>query len=141
MERIIHVGVAVKNLDEMIRFYGDVLGMKVSSRYITRGDYIETLTGTKGIVVDICKMTADSGDMIEFLQCNMPTSLDRIPSMTDTGITHIAIGIKDIDALYSKLKTQGIHFVSEPLMSPGGDMKVCWMRDPENNFLEVIQLL
>ena len=40
-----HIGFVVTNLDESLKFYSKILGLKIYRRYTENGDFIDSLTG------------------------------------------------------------------------------------------------
>ena len=48
-----HVGLTVSDLDASTAFYVDTVGMQVSSRSRTGGDWFDTLTSNEGAVIDV----------------------------------------------------------------------------------------
>ena len=58
-------------------------------------------------------------------------------TMKDPGIRHLAIAVSDFDVVYSRLKSQGVHFEGEPIDSKGN--KVVFFSDPDGNYLHLLQ--
>jgi glyoxylase I family protein len=58
-------------------------------------------------------------------------------TLKDPGIRHLAIAVSDFDAVYRRLKAQGVHFEGEPIDSKGN--KVVFFSDPDGNYLHLLQ--
>jgi catechol 2,3-dioxygenase-like lactoylglutathione lyase family enzyme len=55
----------------------------------------------------------------------------------DSGITHIAVEVKDIHSEYARMKAEGMQFHSEPMAQESGFM--VYGRDPDGNVVELIE--
>lgn len=141
MIKIRHTGIYVRDMDLQKAFYERTLGMKVKVHQIEEGSYINTILGTdKESEVETCKLSADDGSMIEL--CKIIPSLGKSNEescLFASGSMHIAITVKNIMTEYERLQTVGVAFISEPRVSPDGGAKVCFCRDPEGNFLELVE--
>lgn len=142
MLRIRHTGIYVNNMDLMKRFYCNVLGMNVVSEGDEGGFYIETLLGIPGLTVNVCKLSFPDGTMIELVKADRGSEpYMYADNVVQSGCIHIALTVEDVWSLYSKLIKKGIRFISDPLLSPDGKVNVCFCRDPEGNYLELVQEL
>jgi methylmalonyl-CoA/ethylmalonyl-CoA epimerase len=106
-----HVGVAVRNLDEAIKAYRDILGFELEG--------IHTLSERK---VRVAFLSSGGQTGVELLE-----PLDRdstIAKFLDTrgeGIHHFAIRVKNIEAALEDLKKKGVALIDEkPNMGVGG---------------------
>ena len=59
----------------------------------------------------------------------------------DKGFTHFAITVKNLETTYGKLSDAKIKFVNEPRVSDDGGAKVAFCLDPENNLIELVEVL
>lgn len=137
-----HSGVVVSDLEKSLWFYRDLLGFKVTIRADESGAFIEQILGLKNLTVTTVKMTPPDGlGLLELLYFHPPHTapVAAKKSVTANGWTHIALTIKNLDALHGALCKAGISFISPPALSPSGKAKVAFCRDPEGNFLELVQ--
>jgi len=59
-----------------------------------------------------------------------------------TGINHVAISTRDIDADVIRLQGLGMTFHAPPTPKGSvGSLRACYGRDPEGNIIELIQFL
>lgn len=132
-----HVGLVVRDMKKMVCFYEKTLGFRVAEDFIESGPYIEKLLGLPRAKVWMTKLIADEGGMIELLQF---TSLKRpLPrALNRPGWTHIALTVRDIRECLRK--GRGLKRVSKPILAPNGKAMVAFCRDPEGNFLELVEL-
>lgn len=142
MKTIRHTGIVVKDLDKMLHFYVDLLGLKVVKRNNESSSYIDAILGLKKAIVTTIKMAAEDGSLIELLyfQSHPGTiALDR--KLSGIGMSHIAFTVNDIDVVYFKLLKEGILFNSAPQKTIDGSAKVAFCKDFENNFIELVEEL
>jgi len=133
-----HVGIVPLDIEKSLLFYRD-LGFDIIKEQIEPQEYVNRLLGINAKMVRTIKMGIDNQIMIELLEYD----LDIVPrnnSVLSQGITHFALGVQDINDLYNKHKAS-VEFVSEPLLSPDGYAKVAYCKDPDGNFIELVQLL
>ena len=65
----------------------------------------------------------------------------KSPKLYEQGISHIAISVSDIEKVFEVLTLAGAKFLSQPLLSENKKVKVCFCKDVEDNFLEIIEEL
>jgi len=78
---------------------------------------------------------ASDGSMIEIIESNgaPPAALD----MKAAGLRHLAIAVADFDAVYERLKDQGVSFLTAP-EKKGGNALV-FFTDCDGNILHLLQ--
>ena len=137
-----HVGLVVEDLEAMLAFYRDALGLTISSRAEESGPFVETLLALPGTSLTTVKLKGDSGPtLVEFLHYRRPAGPERRPLAVNTpGPTHIAFTVERIDELYARLSSQGIRFNAPPLLSADGRAKAAYCRDPEGNYVELVEV-
>jgi lactoylglutathione lyase len=57
-----------------------------------------------------------------------------------TGYGHIAVGVDDLDATLARLKKQGIEPERPPYRVSEGGSRICFVRDPDDYRIELIEL-
>ncbi len=114
MRELDHIGIAVKNLDEAIKFYRDVLGLELVE--------VEEVPEEK---VKIAMFKAGSV-YIELLQgLSEDSAVSKFVAKRGEGIHHIAIRVEDVDALTKELKGRDVRVVyEEPRLVSGGKRKI-----------------
>jgi catechol 2,3-dioxygenase-like lactoylglutathione lyase family enzyme len=143
------VNIVVSDLDSMLMFYQDVLGMKVTKRATIEGDWIGTTVGLSSVNADVVYLDLESGPRIELIRYNRPRT--PRPAGVDLpnapGLRHMAFRIDDIDATVAKLRAAGVRFFSDVQRVPdsqvtyaGGIRKrLIYLQDPEGNLLELCE--
>jgi glyoxylase I family protein len=72
--------------------------------------------------------------ILEFVKADHSPSKPRI---RDAGLRHIAFAVDDLEAAHAQLKSAGVDFEPAPVLLPG--MRLLFFRDPEGNYLHLIQ--
>lgn len=114
--KVDHIGIAVKNLDEVIALYQDALGLHVHG--------IETVPEQKAKVAFVpCGETE-----LEFLE---PTDSDgpigKFLAKNGDGIHHIALGVDNIEAALEDLKAKGVRLIDEKPRTGAGGAKIAFL--------------
>ena len=111
--KIDHLGVAVRSLDEALRFYQDQLGLAVSLR--------ETVANEK---VNVAMLPA--GDSrIELLEATATDSvIGKFIAKHGQGLHHVALKVPDLPATVERLKAGGARLLNEPRPGAGGHLYV-----------------
>lgn len=137
-----HTGIYVENLELMKRFYCDNFQMEVASHQVETGNYIDTILNVQGMELDIYKLTANHGGMIELIKVRKGQQGKRHrTNIFSLGRMHIALTVDDVELIYKNFKEKGIVFLSNPCISPDNYAKVCFCEDPEGNYLELVEVM
>lgn len=140
--RIRHTGITVRHIPLALRFYRDLLGLKVVKDFVEEGTYIETISGFGNIKLRMVKLVSDNDEMIELLEYEYHQET-KVPIrfLHEIGIRHIAFEVDSIMNIYLDLNNAGIKFISEPIVSPDGYAKVAFCKDFDGNLIELVELL
>lgn len=112
-----HVGIVIRNLEECMKFYGEVLGLRSIPRpqFNFPGHWYQVGPSA---------------------QLHLMVLEESIP-MT---MRHIALEVEDFAETVEDLKSQGIKIVEGPAKRPdGSDYLFC--RDPDGNLVEITRHL
>ena len=133
-----HVAVVVRDMRRAIRFYRDILGLKVEKIITIKGKHLETIFNKKGVVLRYAKLYAPGQHKTDApifeLHCWKKPKI--IPKK---GYNHISFTVKNLDFEYKRLSKLGIKFISKPLNSPVTNTKLCFGYDPDGNLIEFIE--
>ena len=136
-----HTGIVVVDLEASIHFYRDLLGFQIAKQMEEAGDYIDNISSLRNVKVTTVKMTSPSGQMIELLKYHSHPVEQKTCEICESGISHIAFTVDDLDTEYERLKGKGIQFNSPPQLSPDGYAKVTFCRAPEGTLIELVEVL
>ena len=100
LQQIDHIGIAVKNLDETLAFYRQVMGLEVSSS--------EVFNGMKVAFLRI-------GDSeLELLEDTTPDgAIARHIAKRGEGMQHVAYRVADIEQALQEMRAKGVELIDE----------------------------
>ncbi len=110
IEKIDHIGIAVKNLDETLRFYEDVLGIKCTSQEVVEEQKVKVAFLPLGdSELELLESTTEDGPIAKFIE------------KKGEGIQHIAFKVDNIEEALEELKAKGVRLIDEkPRYGAGG---------------------
>jgi catechol 2,3-dioxygenase-like lactoylglutathione lyase family enzyme len=137
-----HVGVVVSDLDASLAFYRDLLGLEPLRELDESGPHLDAMLALEGVRVRTVKLRAPGGDtLVELLHFAAPPAEPRVPRLAETGPTHLAFTVDDLDTLHARLVAAGVRFNAPPQASPDGLAKVAFCLDPDGTPLELVEEL
>lgn len=121
--RIKHTCLNVMDLDRSIAFYRDHLELKLTQRVEIKENNAE-----------IAFMEDPSGNAIELTHWR-----DKKELTEGDNFDHIALGVKDLKATIERLRAQRVTIAMEPFKLKGGTHQIAFIKDPDGNWLELIE--
>jgi methylmalonyl-CoA epimerase len=102
LKKIDHIAVAVSSIDDALKVFGDVFGLKA--------EHIEEIPDQK-----VKAATVRIGDVnIEFIEPTDPESgVAKFVEKKGEGIHHIAVEVADIDAELKALENRGVALIDK----------------------------
>lgn len=125
--RILHTMIRVGNLEESLKFYCDVLGMKL----LRQKDY-----PTGEFTLAFVGYGDESEESVIELTYNWGTSSYDLGN----GYGHIAIGVEDIYATCDKIKERGGKVIREAGLMKHGSTVIAFIEDPNGYKIELIEI-
>ena len=105
-----HVAIAVRDLEESIKLYTDVLGFELKERRRTEGKH----TAMVSAVLKAGPVT------VVLLQGTSPDSqVSRFVENFGPGVQHVALGVQNLPEMAEELKAAGMEFDTTVIQSPG----------------------
>ncbi len=102
IEAVDHVGIAVKDLDEAIRVYRDVLGFKLEGVHTINERMLKIAFFSLG------------ESRVELLQPLSPDStVAKFLEMRGEGIQHLAVKVQNVEATLEEFKRKGVVLIDE----------------------------
>lgn len=142
MKEIRHTGIVVSNMEQSLKFYRDILCLKVVTDFTEEGEYIDSILGLSGVCLRMVKLTADDDSMVELLQyISHPNNPPIKTKIYDLGCSHVAFTVEDLDKEYERLLKNGVKFNYKPYVSPDGYAKVAFCHDPDGTSIELVEVL
>jgi catechol 2,3-dioxygenase-like lactoylglutathione lyase family enzyme len=141
-----HTAIVVKNTDASLRFYRDVLGLRVAGESENYGTEQEHLNNVFGARLRITGLRAPSGFGIEFLEYLAPR--DGRPRSTDWRANDLAhwqttLAVPSVEAVVQAVRQGSYDFVSPGAVTlPDrslGFKKGVLVRDPDGHAIQLIE--
>lgn len=119
---IIHVAIAVTDLDEMRSFYGDLLGLEETRSF--------TFEGVENVYF------GNGGAEIQ-LRYDPDADVSAVGSTLD----HVALGVEDVESAVDRVRAAGVPVLREPTEVQTAQAKIAFVEDPEGNAVEFVERL
>ena len=136
-----HTGIVVNNLDAMVDFYCNTLGLKEFHRAESQAPPEGDHTGIPHARRTLVFVGFDEGHRIELVKFHEPPAAPGHQQISQLGTSHICFNVEDLEATYRELSEAGIEFVTEPKFrdTEDGRRGIVYASDPEGNWLEFLQ--
>ena len=126
--KVDHIGIAVKNLDETLKFYEDVLGIKcVSTEVVDEQKVRVAFLPIGDTEIELLESTEEDGPVAKFIE------------KKGEGVQHIAYKVDDIEKSIEELKAKGIKLIDEKPRYGAGGAKIAFLH-PKSTFGVLIEL-
>ncbi|NPV27345.1 MAG: methylmalonyl-CoA epimerase [Firmicutes bacterium] len=114
--KVDHIGIAVKNLEESLKLYEQVLGLTVHG--------IETSTEQK---VKVAFVPVGETEL-EFMESTSPDGpIAKFIEKNGEGIQHICLRVDNIEAALADLKARGVRLINEQPRPGAGGAKIAFL--------------
>ena len=124
--RLLHTMLRVGDLDRSLKFYCDVLGMKLlRKKDYPGGEFTLAFVGY--------------GDEADHTVLELTYNWDRESYDLGDAYGHIALGVSDIYAACDKIRAQGGKISREPGPMKHGTTVIAFVEDPDGYKVELIQ--
>jgi lactoylglutathione lyase len=125
--RFVYTGIRVKNMDESIRFYTEVFGMRVVEKR-------EKTEPTKGEVVTLKSSNSDQLLELNFYEEDSPF---YTAYMNGEDLDHLAFDVENLESSISELGEKGVEIVVEPYRI--GGWREAFVKNPNGIWIELLQ--
>src|SRR5262245_63809923 len=138
-----HTSFTVADLERSLAFFRDHLGLEVVVTREVSADYFGRIVGLPG-----CRLRAallripGSAHHVELFHYLTPPGEPCRPRPCDPGSSHLALLVDDLPALYERLRSADVAFVSEPVRieaGPNAGGYGVYLRDPNGVLIELFQ--
>ena len=113
----------VMDLDRSLAFYRDRLGLKLARRLEVKENNAE-----------IAFLEDTDQNAVELTHWR-----DKRQLVEGDNFDHIALGVEDMNSTIERLRTQGTTIAMEPFKLKGGSHQIAFIKDPDGNWLELIE--
>ena len=135
----LEIGIAVRDLAAMTKFYADVLGFKTVSEVNVPAEKSKA----NGLSPDGCtvvRLQTSYGERIKLLAAPSTSTGKRDQwLLARAGLAYVTLIIGGIDALCARLKAQGVKLASDAPVENRAGLRVLFFQDPEGNVLELVE--
>jgi catechol 2,3-dioxygenase-like lactoylglutathione lyase family enzyme len=125
--KVDNVGLAVRDLDAVLAFFGGPLGLQVE-RYGEDGG---------------ASVHFENASMYVFQTPEAAAVPQRRPDLAGAtpGLDHVSFIVEDVDAEYARLAERGVEFIEGPVSKPDWGLRTAAFVDPERNLYFLIKPL
>ncbi len=132
VEKIEHIGIVVKDLEKSMEPYQELLGLKLkeTEELDVQGALTRVAFFPIGEVsVELVHTTAKTGLAADFLKKH------------GEGIHHIAFEVEDLEKTFQTLRSRGVQFVWDKIITGSRGSKVVFFKAEEFNgaYIELVQ--
>ena len=109
-KKIDHIGVAVKNIEDSLHIFKDILGMEYSGEEVVNEQDVKVAFFPVGeSEIELLESTSPEGTIAKYIE------------KKGEGIHHIAFEVEDLDAILEDLQKKGVRLIDrEPRYGAGG---------------------
>jgi len=137
-----HTSISTGDLDRMLGFYRDLVGMEVLFEVDFAGAEIEAITALPGARGRVAMLRAANAhvELFEYARPE-PEAADPNRPVCNPGLTHLCFDVIDLPGEYQRLKARGVPFHCEPQFLGNGTILATYARDPDGNVVEFQEIL
>jgi len=137
--KMVHASFTVSDMDRSIKFYTDIMGMKLEFDMgaSVGGPVCEAVTGCPGVEIRTAFLRIDGG-ILELVQYSPAGKALEGNKPSDTGSAHVCFKTDNIQEFHQKLLKKGLTVVSEPQQVDEATW-IMYFRDPDGIYLEAAQ--
>jgi glyoxylase I family protein len=138
-----HAGMTVASLKAALHFYRDLLGLRVTDEGEDSGPELDAITGLSGVRIRFAELDLGAGQLLELVQFNPPEGGRLAQGPRDSGASHLALRVDDVDALCAQLVAAGVTVPGRPttITAPGAwfGARCVYVQDPDGRTVELVQ--
>jgi len=124
-----HIGIAVNNLDEAISLYRDFLGLELEGVHVVEEQKVRVASFSTGgeTRIELLEPTESESPVAKFIE------------KRGEGVHHIALKVRNIEAVLQELKEKGLTLVDEKPRVGVGRAKIAFIH-PKSTRSVLIEL-
>lgn len=126
--KVDHIGIAVKNLDETVKFYTDVLGLEMGGTEVVEEQKVKVAFLPIGDTeVELLESTSEDGPIAKFIEKN------------GEGVQHIAFKVDNIEEAIAYMQEKGMRMIDEKPRYGAGGAKIAFVH-PKSSHRVLVEL-
>ncbi|HTT14499.1 MAG TPA: VOC family protein [Thermoplasmata archaeon] len=122
--KFLHTSITVRQMDESLRFYTEVMGLEFERRRTIPENHAEI-----AFVRD-----PESGARVELTHWDGKESFEA-----GEQLDHLAFEVADLDRFLLRAKAKGVTVAKEPYTLSGGSSRIAFVLDPNDVWIELIE--
>jgi glyoxylase I family protein len=138
-----HVSVTTHDIEASVAFYGGLLEIAVMAEGESEGEELDELLGVSDVRIRWADLDLGQGRVLELIKFVNPNGVPVSKSQWDPGATHLGLRVRDIEAVYDRLREAGARVVSRPvrLTEEGAwdGARVLYTVDPDGTWVELVE--
>ena len=139
-----HIGIQVCNVERSVRFYTEHLGFKRVLRASRSEPYVQKVVGYfPDVTLEIAELEIPGTEVrLEIVEYRGVAGTPVDPATANPGTMHFSLFVKDLDAMYARMRARGVEFVSAVQTSTAGPLtggKVVYLKDPDGIRVELVE--
>lgn len=126
--KVDHIGIAVKSIDEALKLYQDILGLKLVETEVVEEQKVKVAFLPVGdSEIELLESTTPDGPVAKFIEAK------------GEGIQHIAFRVNNIEQALADLKAKGVRLIDEKPRRGAGGAKIAFLH-PKGTHGTLIEL-
>ncbi len=126
--KVDHIGIAVKNLDETLKFYTDVLGLTLQGTEVVEAQKVRVAFLPVGDTeIELLESTSEDGPIAKFIEKN------------GEGVQHIAFKVDNLEEAIEEMKAKGMMMIDDSPRYGAGGAKIAFMH-PKSTHRVLVEL-
>lgn len=120
--KVDHIGIAVKNLEETLKFYTEVLGLTLHGTEVVEEQKVRVAFLPVGDTeIELLESTSEDGPIAKFIEKN------------GEGVQHIAFKVDNIEEAIEEMKAKGMMMIDDQPRYGAGGAKIAFMHPKSTN--------
>jgi methylmalonyl-CoA/ethylmalonyl-CoA epimerase len=122
VKKVDHIGIAVKNLEETLKFYQDVMGMDLAGTEIVEEQHVRVAFLPIGDTeIELLESTDPEGPIARYID------------KKGEGVQHIAYKVDNIEEAIAEMKAKGVRMIDEKPRYGAGGAKIAFCHPKSTN--------
>lgn len=120
--KVDHIGIAVKNLDETLKFYQEILGLELQGTEVVEEQKVRVAFLPVGDTeVELLESTDPEGPIAKFIE------------KKGEGVQHIAFRVPNIEEAIAEMQAKGVKMIDEKPRYGAGGAKIAFCHPKSTN--------
>ena len=136
-----HVGIVVSDMEKSLKFYRDLLGLKVKSLEDEEGEFLDNMLAHENVKNKVAKLYAKNGNALIELIDSRSYANKKDRDFFTIGASHFAFTVDDLEKTYDYLVKNGVKFTAPPQQTPDRFAKVTFCEDPDGTLIELVEVI